>query len=303
MKKLIKKLIKNIAYATEMPQTLNHLANNTNTNNNNSYTDVGTQISLGIKYRELKQKSEILNFDDVEFRNFSQNGEDGILWYIFSIIGTTNKKCVEICAGDGTQCNCSNLIINHGWTGILFDGSEENISKGKIFFRNHPDTFTYPPNLVNAWITKENVNELIISNGIKGDIDLLSLDIDGVDYWIWDAIDVISPRVVIAEIQAIWRDERSVTVPYSSDFKTQYVNGFGVYSGASLPAFVKLARKKGYRLIGCQRYGFNAVFLRNDIAQDFLPEIPANSCFSHPFCSWAYEELLPLVKDKEWQEI
>jgi hypothetical protein len=60
------------------------------------------------------------------------------------------------------------------------------------------------------------VDSLITANGIKGEIDLLSLDIDGVDYWIWNAIEAISPRVVVAEIQAIWGTEASVTVPYAS---------------------------------------------------------------------------------------
>jgi len=186
---------------------------------------------------------------------------------------------------------------------VLFDCDPDNIERGKQFYSNHPDTSTFPPKLIQAWITVENVNSLLISNGINGEIDLLSLDIDGMDYWVWDAIDVISPRVVIAEIQAIWKCDQAVTVPYSDNFKTEYINGFGVYSGASLPAFVKLAKKKGYRLVGCQRYGFNVIFLRDDVGQDVLKEISPEECFSHPFCTWAYEELLPLVKDRKWQRV
>jgi len=239
----------------------------------------------------------------VEFRNYSQNGEDGILWYIFSIIGTTNKRCVEICAGSGEQCNTSNLIINHGWTGMLCDGAESNVSRGQQFFASHPDTLQYPPKFVHAWITAENVDSLIGSNSFGGEIDLLSLDIDGIDYWLWNAIKVASPRVVIAEVQAIWGAERSVTVPYRPDFRAGFFKGFGIYSGASLPAFVKLAKSKGYRLVGCQRYGFNAVFLRNDVGERDFPEVSARDCFSHPFAKWAYDELRPMVADKEWIEI
>ena len=154
-----------------------------------------------------------------------------------------------------------------------------------------------------AWITAEHVNELIASNGFTGEVDLLSLDIDGMDYWVWKAIEVISPRVVIAEIQAIWGSETSVTVPYRPDFKAEYVHGYGIYSGASLPAFVKLGKLKGYRLVGCQRYGFNVVFLRNDVGQDILPEIPADQCFFHPFAKMAYDKLRPLVAGREWQEV
>jgi len=267
------------------------------------HVDRGTQILLALKYRELAGQGIRCAFDDIEFRNYSQNGEDGILWYVFSIIGTTNKHCVEICAGTGEQCNTSNLIINHGWTGMLFDGVETNVARGRQIFASHPDTFLYPPRFVHAWITAENVDSLIGSNGFRGEIDLLSLDIDGIDYWLWNAIEVVSPRVVIAEVQAIWGSERSVTVPYSPDFRAGFSKGFGIYSGASLPAFVKLATKKGYRLVGCERYGFNAVFLRNDVGQREFPEVPARDCFNHPFAKWAYDELRPMVADKEWIEV
>jgi hypothetical protein len=265
--------------------------------------DRGTQILLALKYRELASQAVRCSFDDVEFRNYSQNGEDGILWYVFSIIGTTNKRSVEICAGSGEQCNTSNLIIDHGWTGMLCDGSEANVARGRELFASHPDTFQFPPRFVHAWITAENVDALIRDNGFGGEIDLLSLDIDGVDYWIWNAIEVASPRVVIAEVQAIWGVERSVTVPYSPDFRAGFHKGFGIYSGASLPAFVKLAAKKGYRLVGCQRYGYNAVFLRNDVGRAEFPEIQARDCFNHPFARWVYEELRPLVVDKEWIDV
>jgi len=268
-----------------------------------SRVDRGTQLLLGIKYRELFGRGILPGFGDIEFRNYSQNGEDGILWYIFSLVGTRNKECVEICAGSGQQCNCANLIIDHGWTGLLFDGNEELIRLGNEFYKAGPDTFVYPPRLVHAWVTAENVNTLIASNGIQGEIDLLSLDIDGVDYWLWDAIDVISPRVVVAEIQAIWGCDKSVTVPYSPDFKAEFCNGFGIYSGASLPAFVKLGKKKGYRLIGCQRYGFNAFFLREDVGRDVFPEIDPEQCFYHPFTRWAYDELRPMVLERPWQEV
>jgi hypothetical protein len=267
------------------------------------HVDRGTQILLALKYRELAARGIRCPFGDVEFRNYSQNGEDGILWYVFAVIGTTNKMCVEICAGSGEQCNTSNLIINHGWTGMLFDGDERNVSRGRAIFAGHPDTFSFPPKFVHAWITAENVDSLIGESGFRGEIDLLSLDIDGIDYWLWKAIEVVRPRVVIAEVQAVWGSERSVTVPYSPDFRAGFFKGFGIYSGASLPAFVKLARQKGYRLVGCQRYGFNAVFVRNDVGTQELPEVSAGDCFHHPFAKWAYEELRPMVADREWLEI
>jgi hypothetical protein len=193
MKKLLKKLIRRSVSFIESNSTLykridilqNEVARM-------PMVDKGTQILLVLKYRELlHSNSSLPTFGDVEFRAFSQNGEDGILLYIFSVIGSTNKKAVEICAGDGTECNTANLIINHGWTALLFDGKEENVERGKAFYAKNGDTLNWPPKFIHAWITAENVNELILENGFQGEIDLLSLDMDGVDYWIWKALHII----------------------------------------------------------------------------------------------------------------
>ena len=169
------------------------------------YVDTGTQLLLGMRYREMAVDGELPAFRDVEFRNHSQNGEDGILWYIFSLIGATNRKSVEIGAGNGMECNTANLIINHHWLGLLLDGSETNVNAGREFFAHHPDTWSLPPSFQHHFIDAENINGLLQTYGFDGEIDLLSLDIDGVDYWVWKAIEVTSPRVVILEINARWR--------------------------------------------------------------------------------------------------
>ncbi|MGA7497011.1 MAG: hypothetical protein WBX00_09805 [Isosphaeraceae bacterium] len=263
-----------------------------------------SQLILANQYRALAlQGGPLPGFQDVEFRAFSQNGEDGMLLYIFSLIGMGQRRCVEICAGDGIQCNTANLIINHGWHGLMFDGNDQLVERGRVFYSGLGDTFCFPPKLLNAWITRENINDLIREHGFAGPIDLLSLDIDGNDYWIWEAIDVVRPRVVIAETQCIWGSDRSVTVPYSKEFRTQFVDRFGIYCGASLPAFVKLGRKKGYRLVGVQNLGFNAVFLADEVGEELLPEVDAESCLDRPFVHWATRELLPKVQHYEWVEI
>ncbi|SDD72750.1 hypothetical protein SAMN04488024_107213 [Pedobacter soli] len=262
------------------------------------------QLIIKNQYRAL-QKEEIRKYDfnEVGFRKYSQNSEDGILLFIFAAIGTTNKKIVELCASDGIECNAANLIINHGWQALLFDGNTEAIEKGKKFYRSHPDTFTLPPIFVNAWITKNNVNELIANQDYTGEIDLLSIDMDGVDYWIWDSITVIKPRVVVVEVQCIFGAGDSVTVPYADNFKTEFIDGFGVYSGASLNAFIKLASHKGYRLVGVEKYGFNAFFIREDIAADIFPEYDISGYEDIPFVKWAKAKFLEQIKDKKWEQV
>ena len=304
LKNPLRKLSRGLLWSG-LPQEFSQIAESLRQPNlQRACVDRGTQLLLRINYRNAFEKTQrLLDFDEIEFRNHSQNGEDGILWYIFSLIGTVSKKVVEICASDGIQCNAANLIINDGWTGLLFDGNDALVKSGKEYYKTHPDTFVYPPKLCHAWVTAENINELITANGFRGEIDLLSLDIDGIDYWLWNAIEAINPRVVVTEIQAIWGSDVSVTVPYRPDFKAEFVNGFGVYCGASLPAFVKLGKKKGYRLVGCQRYGFNAFFIRDDVGQDVFAEISAERCLSHPFAVWAHDELRPMVINREWQEV
>lgn len=269
--------------------------------------DAATKVSQMVllnQYRAMVHRGEPLpSFDDVQFRAFSQNGEDGILLFIFGLIGMGQRRCVEICAGDGIECNTANLIVNHGWHGLLVDGNERLLQNGRSFYSQLADTSSYPPKLVSTWITRENVNQIVKENGFENPVDLLSLDIDGVDYWIWEALDVIRPRVVIAEVQCIWGSDRAVTVPYRPDFRSVFIDQFGVYSGASLPAFVKLARKKRYRLVGVERLGFNAIFVAEGVGEELLPEVHVDSCVDRPFVEWAHRELLPKVTDLEWVDV
>ena len=144
---------------------------------------------------------------------------------------------------------------------------------------------------------------MIKENGIVGEIDLLSIDIDGIDYWVWKAIDCISPRVVLVEYQCIWGPEKSVTVPCNQNFRGRFSGRYGIYSGASIAAFVKLAKEKGYRLVGCHRYGFNGFFVRNDIGINLLPEVKPEECFKHPFTDWAKEQFFSQIKNLDWIEV
>jgi len=270
----------------------------------NTHTGRESQLILKNQYKNLSEENiSKYSFGEVGFRRYSQNTEDGILLFIFSLIGVTNKTVLEICAGDGIECNAANLVINHGWNAFLFDGDAERQKAGKLYYSRHPDTFTFPPRFINAWITKENINQLITDNGLSGEIDLLSLDLDGNDYWIWEAISCVNPRVVVAEIQCIWGNDKAVVVPYTPDFTAKFIDGFGVYSGGSLPAFVQLAKKKGYRFVGLEKFGFNAFFIRDDIAPGLFPEANPAIIEEIPFVIWAKKNLLPKVAAFEWQTV
>ena len=271
------------------------------------YTNAVSQLQLQLTYSLLKDTGHALpGIDQIGFKTFSQSDEDGILLYIFSIIGATNKQCVEICAGDGIECNTANLIINHGWHGLLVDGSATSVRTGMKFYERNANTYVFPPTFVHSWITRDNVNDVILNNGFKGEIDLLSIDLDGVDYWIWKSITSIEPRVVVVEYQDIIGPDRAITVPYDDQFnayKFPTTRNMPNFCGASLAAFVKLASAKGYRLVGCNRYGFNAFFIKNQLGEEDIPEIDITNCFRHPKVVWGMKERFPTVRDFPWVEV
>jgi len=239
------------------------------------------QRLLALQYRELLAKpSSRPSLADFGFRVFSQTDEDGILLFLFTAIGTTRKVFVEIGAGRGIECNGANLAIHQGWHGLFIDGDRRKAAWGAGFYSRHPDTRLFPPVFVSARVNRENVNALIRQAGFQGEIDLLSLDIDGMEYWIWEALDAVNPRAIVVEVNAKF-GMRSLTVPYDADWVYD-AKAHPHYNGASLPAMTKLAARKGYRLVGSNRFGFNAFYVRNDVAPDVLPAVPVESCRTHP---------------------
>ena len=239
-----------------------------------------TQVLLRMQYRLMRHAGVPQpDLADTEFHCFSQFGEDGILLYLFAVLGATNRKAVEVCASDGVECNAANLIINHGWRGLLIDGDQAKVEAGRAFYAGHPHTTIAPPTLVASWITAENVDGLIASHGFSGEIDLLSLDVDGVDYWIWRAMRSIQPRVIVLEFNAVLGPDRTLTLPYDPNFRLDFSKQ-PYKCGASLPAFVKLGHEKGYRLVGITSLGINAFFVRNDVGADLLPEVSPRDCFA-----------------------
>lgn len=201
------------------------------------------------------------NWHSAGFCCHSQFEEDGYRLYIFAVIGFSIRKTVEICCGSGEESNTANLIINHCCTGLLLEADEDLANHAVEFFRKNTSTSIWPPRIVNTWVTKVKIHSLILENGFEGSIDLLSIDIDGIDFSIWEAIQVVSPRVVIAEINHLWGPDVSVTVPYDTKFKAEFTSYGSDYAGASVSAFCKLGKQKGYRLVGANAICTNVFWL------------------------------------------
>src|SRR3989344_3817275 len=198
-----------------------------------------------------------------EYQVYSQNGEDGIIHEIFERIGVTNKFFFEFGVESGTECNTLALLMQ-GWQGCWLDGNSGYVRDARKKFSRFIEVGKLQ--IKEAFVTAENIEELLRSAGAPKDLDLLSIDIDGNDYWVWKAIADFLPRVVVIEYNAMYYPPIEFSVTY--DPLRKYVGTS--YFGASLSSFEKLGAKKGYKLVGCNFTGVNAFFVREDLVGDMF---------------------------------
>jgi hypothetical protein len=231
-------------------------------------------LTLALANREKKRISSLI---EVEFRGFSQWGEDGILDWLVERIPGIPEIFVEFGVENYREANTRLLLWLRNWRGLVIDGSPSNIED----IRNQEVSWRFDLETVSAFIDCDNINELISSNGFNGDIGILSVDIDGNDYWVWQSISVINPVIVVCEYNAIFGDLRQITTPYRSDFQRALAHYSWLYFGASLQALIDLGSAKGYSFVGTNSNGCNAFFVRNDRAPDVLGALDGiSSCGS-----------------------
>jgi hypothetical protein len=229
--------------------------------------------SLFIEYRRLAQSGGWLpSVWDTGFRVFSQFDEDGVILFLLAVAGEGPRKVLDLGAGNGVHAsNCANLLLNLGFDGTLIDADPEGVAWGRRFYARHPDTKECPPTMTHAFLSRENVNDVVRGSGLEGEIDLLSIDVDGNDYWLWDTLDCVQPRFVVVEAHPELGSAEYV-MPYEPNFVWSKAPPDGRY-GASPLALLRLAERRGYRAVGSNQYGFNIFFAREDVA----PELPAVS--------------------------
>lgn len=217
------------------------------------------------------------DFNAYEFSYYSQNGEDGLILFLLSKIGVAHHYVVEIGTGDARQCNSINLIRNFGWRGCLIEASESCSAKANDYFRQC--RISDRIQLLQVTARPENIRDLFRQAGVSSQVDVLSIDIDSYDYWLWLAIDMISPRLVVIEYNASFGPVRSVTVPYANEWAPVSI----YYHGASVTALARLGRQKAYVLAGCDSKGVNAFFIRADLAAaaGIAPVTPAQAFYPH----------------------
>jgi hypothetical protein len=196
----------------------------------------------------------------IEFQVFSQYGDDGIIQFLISRLPIANRIFVEFGVEDYREANTRFLLVNNHWEGLVMDGDPQKA----LHIQKDDLTWYHRLKSKQAFITRENINGLILESRFPEEIGILSIDIDGVDYWVWEAINVVRPTIVIIEYNSLLGSETFLTVPYRSDFRWRSNGEPGYYWGASLSALTELGKKKGYDLFGCNSAGNNAYFIRQD---------------------------------------
>lgn len=204
------------------------------------------------------------DFRKIGFKVFSQFDEDGIIQYLINKLPIENKTFIEFGVENYEESNTRFLLLNDHWQGMVLDARGADIryiQKDRIYWQ-------YDLQAKCAWITRENINTLLRDAGFGEDVGLLSIDIDGNDYWIWEAIQSIRPRIVIIEYNSLF-GLQPIAVPYKENFDRTAAHYSNLYYGSSLGALQHLAQKKGYLLLGSNIWGHNAFFIRADIAGEF----------------------------------
>jgi hypothetical protein len=226
-------------------------------------------LNAKILDHSILSKQVLPSLDHAEYRVFSQWGEDGIISWLLSVTGEIPQTFIEFGVENFDESNTRYLVQSRNWRGLVMDGSEVNINhirKKGTYWRHDIDARK-------EFIHRDNINFLISKAGFKGEIGILSIDIDGNDYWIWQAINVISPAIVICEYNAVLGDQVPLTIPYKENFQRSVGHYSHLYFGASIRALLSLGVKKGYTFLGTNSAGCNAFFIRNDLAKIVLSRI------------------------------
>ena len=197
---------------------------------------------------------------EAEFKVFSQSGEDGILQHLLEATGAAPDTFVEFGVGDYLESNTRYLLQGCNWRGLVMDAGEAEIAsiRAREFHWRHDLT------AVQAFIDRDNIDALLTRNGFTGPLGVLSIDIDGNDYWVWEAMRAVDPVIVVVEYNSVYGPARAVAVPYDPAFQRTRAHPSNLYWGASIAALCRLGEQRGYAFVGSNGAGNNAFFVRRD---------------------------------------
>jgi len=250
------------------------------------------QLTALLRMRYFESRGGIATTASIRARRFrlrSQNEEDGLVLALLDATGVAAQRFVEIGSG-GSGGNSAVLAHDLGWSGLMIEAGETSASAATSAYRHNAGV-----TVLHKTASSENINGFIRKTGSGGEVDLLSIDVDSIDYWLFDALEIpriVNPRLIVCEYNALFGPTRAVTLPNAPRPRTADKS----YVGASLAALTKVAERKGYRLVLCEDYGVNAFFLRNDLAPE-IPGYTAEQAFRPMRRRRGLEEDTPEVED------
>jgi hypothetical protein len=205
---------------------------------------------------------------EYEFKVYSQWGEDGIIDHLVNQAVVTSRTFVEFGVENYGEANTRFLLKHRHWRGLIIDGSPEHMAsvrRSELFWR-------YDLRVEASFITRDNINDIIRRAGFSGELGLLSVDIDGNDYWVWQAIDCVRPCIVVSEYNSLFGPTATISTPYRADFQRTQAHPSNMYYGASIAALTHLAQQRGYTLVAGNSAGNNVFFVRNDCLGPLRPQ-------------------------------
>ena len=234
------------------------------------------KLAIGKLLLKRNKLKKIEKIEDIEFKIFSQFGDDGIIQFLIDKleIDYEYQNFIEFGVEDYSEANTKFLLLNNNWSGLILDSSNENIEniKKKIFF------WKFELEAIKSFITKENINSVITNSNInRKKIGILSIDIDGNDYWVWKEINVIDPLIVIVEYNSTLGFEKKISIPYKQDFERSKAHHSNLYWGASIEALKFLAKQKGYKFLTTNSAGNNAYFIKENIFDKIKLDLKKNT--------------------------
>jgi hypothetical protein len=212
------------------------------------------------------------------FKVFSQWDEDGIIQYLISHVRIENPTFIEFGVENYEESNTRFLLLNNHWQGMVLDACPADIE----YIRSDRIHWQYDLQVKKAWITRENIDSLVAEAGFGEDLGLLSIDLNGNDYWVWQAIESVRPRIAIVEYNSLLGLD-PICVPYKDDFDRTAAHPSNLYYGSSLAALHRLAQSKGYILVGSNIWGHNAFFVRSDVAGELQGLEPVQAYVASKF--------------------
>lgn len=252
---------------------IRRLINNINSisaNYNKTKKEIDELKVLAAKSLIANQKV-IKSIQEAEFKVFSQWGDDGIIQFLINNITISNNYFVEFGVENYTEANTRFLLVNNNWSGLVMDGSLSNVE----YIKKDPIYWKHELTAKHAFITAENINELLSSENVPQQIGILHIDIDGNDYWVWKNIDKVKADIVIVEYNSLFGSERAITIPYQKNFIRTEAHYSNLYYGSSLLSLCDLAKEKKYSFVGCNSAGNNAYFILNDKLGTIKPLLPS----------------------------